>query len=244
MKQNKYDDPIFFQKYSQMSRSQKGLEGAGEWHALEKMLPDFKNKRVLDLGCGYGWHCRYAVEHGAVQVTGVDISEKMLKVAKETTDASTIQYICQRIEDINFPANSFDVVVSSLALHYIESFNDICAKVKHCLKDGGVFVFSVEHPIFTAQGKQDWYYDEKGNILHWPVDNYLTEGLRKANFLGEEVSKYHRTMTTYINDLIKAGFEITGLIEPEPAESLLNSVPGMLDELRRPMMLLISARKK
>ena len=65
MKENKYDDNIFFQKYSQMSRSQKGLAGAGEWETLKKMLPDFKGKRVLDLGCGYGWHCIYAMEHGA-----------------------------------------------------------------------------------------------------------------------------------------------------------------------------------
>ena len=63
MKENKYDDNIFFQKYSQMSRSQQGLAGAGEWETLRKLLPDFKDKRVLDLGCGYGWHCIYAMEH-------------------------------------------------------------------------------------------------------------------------------------------------------------------------------------
>ena len=51
MKENKYDDNIFFQKYSQMSRSQQGLAGAGEWETLRKLLPDFKDKRVLDLGC-------------------------------------------------------------------------------------------------------------------------------------------------------------------------------------------------
>ena len=85
MKENKYDDNIFFQKYSQMSRSQQGLAGAGEWETLRKLLPDFKDKRVLDLGCGYGWHCIYAMEHGASSVVGVDISHKMLEVAKENT---------------------------------------------------------------------------------------------------------------------------------------------------------------
>ncbi|MFR4039926.1 MAG: hypothetical protein ACLTZT_20925, partial [Butyricimonas faecalis] len=59
MKENKYDDEIFFNQYSQMSRSVDGLKGAGEWHVLQKMLPDFQGKRVLDLGCGFGWHCRY-----------------------------------------------------------------------------------------------------------------------------------------------------------------------------------------
>lgn len=56
MPQNKYDDDAFFEKYAQMERSQKGLSGAGEWPTLKKMLPDFHNKKVLDLGCGYGWH--------------------------------------------------------------------------------------------------------------------------------------------------------------------------------------------
>lgn len=85
MKQNKYDDDIFFNKYSNMSRSKNGLEGAGEWHELKKMLPNFKDKRVLDLGCGFGWHCRYAVENDAKSVIGIDISQKMLSEAKNKT---------------------------------------------------------------------------------------------------------------------------------------------------------------
>lgn len=244
MKQNKYDDDTFFNKYSNMDRSKNGLEGAGEWHELKKMMPNFKDKRVLDLGCGFGWHCRYAVENGARSVIGIDISQKMLSEAKSKTKYGNIEYICMPIEDIDFPEESFDVVISSLALHYVKSFEDVLVRVYKCLSKGGDFVFSVEHPIFTAQGPQDWYYDGKGNILHWPVDHYFTEGIRNAKFLGEEVIKYHRTLTTYLNSLIKLGFEITGVVEPKPAENMLNTVPGMLDELRRPMMLLVSARKK
>ena len=195
-----------------MSRSKNGLEGAGEWHELKKMLPNFKDKRVLDLGCGFGWHCRYAVENGAKSVIGIDISQKMLSEAKNKTKCGNIEYICMPIEDIDFPEESFEVVISSLALHYIKSFEDVLDRVYKCLSTGGDFVFSVEHPIFTAQGPQDWYYDDKGNILHWPVDHYFTEGIRNAKFLGEEVIKYHRTLTTYLNSLIRKGFEITGVV--------------------------------
>ncbi|MBB6218878.1 ubiquinone/menaquinone biosynthesis C-methylase UbiE [Anaerosolibacter carboniphilus] len=244
MKQNKYDDNIFFNKYSNMERSKNGLNSAGEWHELKKMLPNFQGKRVLDLGCGFGWHCQFAKENGAKSIVGVDISQKMLSEAKNKAKSEYIQYICMPIEDIDFPVNSFDVVISSLVLHYIQSFEDILKKISKCLSNGGDFVFSVEHPIFTAKGLQDWYYDNNGNRLHWPVDQYFTEGIRKASFLGEEVIKYHKTLTTYLNSLIKSGFEITGIVEPEPAENLLYTVPGMMDELRRPMMLLVSARKK
>lgn len=243
MKENKYDDSGFFEKYSQMPRSVEGLQGAGEWHELKKLLPDFEGKRVLDLGCGFGWHCLYAVEHGAVAVTGIDISEKMLEVARSKTNSSLVRYLQLPIEDIDFPGNSFDVVLSSLAFHYIESFEDICRKVHHCLAQGGAFVFSVENPIFTAQGTQDWHYDGDGNRQHWPVDCYFSEGLRKSVFLGTEVTKYHKTLTTYLNTLIQTGFEIVAFVEPQPDPSLLDVVPGMRDELRRPMMLLVSARK-
>ena len=82
MKENRYDDPVFFRKYSEMARSRLGLEGAGEWKTLRPMLPDFTGKRVLDLGCGYGWHAFYAAENGAERVLGVDLSEKMLAVAR------------------------------------------------------------------------------------------------------------------------------------------------------------------
>lgn len=244
MKENKYDQDVFFDKYSQMDRSRKGLEGAGEWHALKRLLPDFQGKRVLDLGCGFGWHCIYAAEHGAARVVGIDLSEKMLEEARKKTKSPLITYIRQPIEDIDFPPDSFDVALSSLAFHYVVSFEAVCERVAACLNPGGAFVFSVEHPVFTAYGTQDWYLDERGNKLHWPVDRYFTEGKREAVFLGESVVKYHKTLTTYLNTLLETGFEIKQIVEPQPDPALLESVPGMKDELRRPMMLLVSAKKK
>ena len=133
MKENKYDDPTFFGKYSRMPRSKEGLAAAGEWHVLRRMLPPFEGKRVLDLGCGFGWHCRYAVEQGAASVVGVDLSERMLAEARAMTDSPAIQYLRMPIEAIDFPADSFDVAISSLAFHYIESFGGLCAKVNRCL---------------------------------------------------------------------------------------------------------------
>ncbi len=242
MKENKYDDTTFFEKYSQMNRSVKGLDGAGEWKTLEAMLPDFRNKRVLDLGCGFGWHCQYAIDQGADSVVGVDLSERMLAVAREKT-SNNIHYIWDSIEDVHFPSDSFDVVISSLAFHYLDSFEGIAANVFTWLSRGGTFVFSVEHPIFTSHGTQDWVRDEQGAILHFPVDHYFEEGRRETTFLGEKVVKYHKSLTTYLNTLLQSGFDITGVVEPQPSEHLLETVEGMKEELRRPMMLIVSARK-
>lgn len=72
MMNNNYDNQSFYNQYSLMTRSTNGLAGAGEWRGFERLLPPMEGLRVLDLGCGYGWHCAYAAEHGAASVFGVD----------------------------------------------------------------------------------------------------------------------------------------------------------------------------
>ncbi len=243
MRENKYDNEGFFEKYGQMARSRQGLKGAGEWRELEGLLPDFSGKRVLDLGCGYGWHCKYAADHKAACVIGTDISWRMLKKAREINHAAAVTYQLSPMEELSFEEGAFDVVLSSLALHYVEDYRGMVEKIGKWLVRGGCFVFSVEHPVFTAYGSQDWYYDEHGKILHFPVDNYYYEGTREAVFLGEKMTKYHRTLTTYLSALLQTGFELEAVVEPEPPEDM-RELPGMKDEMRRPMMLLVKARKR
>ena len=120
MKENNYDNPAFFEQYVRFPRSVQGLSAAGEWHELERLLPGFSGKRVLDLGCGFGWHCQYASDHGAAAVIGVDLSEKMLEKARADTHDESIHYVRAAMEDVDFPPASFEVVLSSLALHYVE----------------------------------------------------------------------------------------------------------------------------
>ncbi|KAF1303610.1 class I SAM-dependent methyltransferase [Enterococcus saccharolyticus] len=242
MPENPYDHPKFFEQYSQMSRSLQGLSGAGEWSTLQKLLPDFKGKRVLDLGCGYGWHSMYAAENGAKEVIGIDISEKMLAVAREKTSATNVSYKQESMEEFHANPETFDVVISSLALHYVEDFQQVVQKVYQALTTGGTFIFSVEHPVFTAEGSQDWTRDETGTIVNFPVDNYFFEGRRNVRFLGEEMTKYHRTLTTYLEVLLKNNFTLEHIVEPMPPEDMLD-IPGMPDEMRRPMMLIVRARK-
>ncbi|MBB6635511.1 class I SAM-dependent methyltransferase [Cohnella thailandensis] len=241
MKQNKYDDPAFFAQYEQMARSVHGLKAAGEWHVLESLMPDLKGKSVLDLGCGFGWHCRYARERGASSVIGVDLSENMLNKARAMTNDTAIEYIRLPIEEISFPEERFDFVLSSLALHYIESYQNVISNIYRLLKPGGTFLFSVEHPVFTSREEQEWHVDREGNRVFWPVDRYQSEGIRTTSFLAENVIKYHRTLSTYLNGLISAGFLVQAVAEPMPSEAMLAAQPEMADEARRPMFLIVSA---
>lgn len=61
------------------------------------------------------------------------------------------------MEDLELPDESFDVVISSLAFHYVKDFPEMIKKIYTWLKPGGKLVFSAEHPVFTAYGSQDWY---------------------------------------------------------------------------------------
>lgn len=243
MKQNKYDDPDFFAQYSQMPRSVGGLDAANEWPVFREMLPDLQGKRLLDLGCGFGWHCRYVREQGAASVVGVDISENMLARAREATDDPAISYVRATIEDIDFPDAAFEIVISSLALHYVERYDLVCRKAYACLEAGGAFVFSVEHPIFTARAAQQWHLGPKGERLHWPVDDYEQEGIRHTQWLADDVVKYHRTFATYINTLIETGFQIARISEAPVAPARLAEEPVLKDESRRPIFFLIAALK-
>lgn len=242
MRQNKYDDPKFYEAYSQMPRSLNGLEGAGEWHIVKELIPKLKDKQVLDLGCGFGWHSRYFNEQGATHVTGVDLSENMIQKARQMTSAEGIDFVQGAIEEVSFKPSSFDFIFSSLALHYVNDYKGFVEKVKNLLVTNGELLFSVEHPIFTARAEQDWIYRANGEISHWPLDHYQDECLRSTTFLTEDVVKYHRTLSTYINELLFAGFAIERVEEPKPDPKLLEQHPAYKDELRRPMFLIIKAR--
>ena len=144
---NIYDDKAFFDAYSRMARSTGGLEAAGEWHQLQPLFPAMEGSRVLDLGCGYGWHCKYAVEQGAAEALGLDLSEKMIAEARARNADPRIRYEVCGIAEYSYPAGYYDLVVSNLALHYLADLDDIYRKVFSTLRPGGVFLFNIEHPV-------------------------------------------------------------------------------------------------
>lgn len=241
MTQNIYDDPAFFAGYSALDRSKEGLAGVPEWPSLRAMLPALGGRRVVDLGCGFGWFCRFAREAGAAEVLGLDVSENMLARARATMPSSApdaaITYRQADLERLDLPAAAFDLAYSSLALHYIEKLEALVATVHRALTPGGRFVFSVEHPLYTAPGDPKWV----GGT--WPVDRYLDEGPRSTDWLAEGVIKQHRTVATYLNRLIAAGFAILKIEEWGPSAAQLAQRPEWASERHRPPFLLVSAAR-
>jgi len=242
MTQNIYDNEEFFAGYSRLRRSVAGLDGAPEWPALRALLPDLRGCRVLDLGCGFGWFCRWARAQGAGYVLGIDISENMLARARAATEDSLITYVRADMENLELSARSLDLVYSSLSLHYVENLSRLLSQVYCALAPGGSMVFSVEHPIFSATIWSEWLLDAAGRKL-WPIERYLDEGPRSTDWLAKGVIKQHRTLATYINMLIGQGFSLSHVEEWGPTEEQIAAQPDWADERARPPFLLVAARR-
>ncbi len=243
MTQNIYDDPVFFERYSRLPRSVSGLEGAPEWLSLRALLPDMRGFRVLDLGCGYGWFCRWAAEQGAARVVGIDVSEKMLARARAATGPSpAITYLRADLDSLELPKGPFDLAYSSLTLHYVEALAELFSTVHRALVAGGHLIISVEHPLFTAPWRPGWVVDAQGRRT-WPVDSYLLEGPRQTDWLTTGVVKQHRTLSTYVNLLLRQGFSLSHLEEWGPTDEQVAAQPCLAEERQRPTFLILAARK-
>jgi SAM-dependent methyltransferase len=223
MPQNIYDDDSFFAGYATLARSQKGLDAAGEWPALRALLPPMQNLRVVDLGCGYGWFCRWAREQGAASILGLDLSEKMLARAAETTPDPAITYQRADLSALILPPASFDLAYSSLA-------------------PAGRFVFSLEHPLYMAPTNPAFLTLEDGRRI-WPLDNYLAEGRRETTWFAPGVVKYHRTIATTLTEALAAGFRLTAIQEWGPTDAQIAQHPSWADERIRPPFLLVALAK-
>lgn len=243
-KQNIYDNEIFFEGYKQIRDNAENANNLFEIPALLSLLPDMKGLRVLDLGCGFGEHCRRFIELGAEKVVGIDISEKMLEVARAENSDPRITYINMPMEDLNQIDEKFDIVISSLAFHYVEDFSGVVKRIYELLIPGGLFVFSQENPLNTCHsGGNRWTRDENGKKIYLNLAGYGIEGERESVWFVDNVKKYHRTFSTIVNTLTEAGFSVERMIEPLPTEEFLKEHPDYSDLFHKPDFLLVKAKK-
>jgi SAM-dependent methyltransferase len=242
MSQNIYDDPGFFAGYSQLRRSKLGLAGAPEWPSLRALLPPMAGRRVVDLGCGFGWFCRWAAEQGAQSVLGIDLSENMLQQARRETPDLSVAYERGDLQSVELPVGEFDLAYSSLALHYVEDLGRLFAAAHRSLVPTGRFVFSIEHPVFMAPAQPGWMTLPDGRRV-WPLEGYQREGLRSTDWLAPGVVKFHRTLGATLNLLIENGFSILRVVEWGPTQAQIEDEPALKDECERPIFALVSAAR-
>lgn len=242
MKQNIYDNPEFYEHYMTLRVNESGLNAAVEEPAIYSLLPSLDGLCILEIGCGFGKFASYCLGENAASILGTDISENMIAEAKKRIKDPRADFVQIAAEDLDVDQGSFDLAVSSMCFHYVKDIRPVFETVALSLKEGGHFIFSVEHPICTSLLK-GWCSQDDGTKLHWPVDDYKKETLRVSRWFVDGVKKYHRTVETYINTLIDAGFSIQRLLEPGPSPDAVADRPDLSDHLRRPPVLVLAGIK-
>lgn len=244
MKQNVYDHSHFFEGYKKLRESNSGLNDVLEQPALRVLLPRLEGKRVLDIGCGMGQFVAHCAQQGALKVIGADISNKMIEYAKQNNKDENTEFICSAIEDLQFESQSFDLIVSSLVLHYVKDYREVVSNIHRWLHTEGIFIFSIEHPMVTSQNPMEgWGCNEQGQKVCWPVDHYGEEGERNQSWFIDGVIKYHRKIATVVNELMEEGFQIERMEEPEATAEALAERPELGEHSRRPPFLLVKCKK-
>lgn len=245
MKQNIYDNEKFFESYKLLRQSNDNYNILLEQPAMKKLLPDLKDKSVLDLGCGFGINCMDFVNAGAKSVTGVDISENMLSIARKNDNHPQIEYINMPLEELDKLNKKYDIIYSSLCFNYIRDFDKLTRDIHSLLTTGGYLVFSQEHPIVTASAgfANKYIIDDEGNKM-FCFCNYQNKEIRRVEkWFVDGVIKYHRTFSTIINTLCNNGFLINKVVEPVPSDYALSKRPGLSKEFIKPTFLIVKAVK-
>jgi SAM-dependent methyltransferase len=209
-----YDDPAFFERYQAMRQRGTGLNEDLERPAITRLLPDVVGADVLDIGCGDGTLGRWLASQGARRVLCIDPSMRMLTLAAGYAQLR-VRYCRASAESLALAPECLDLVVSSLALHYVAGYGTLIRRIAGWLRPGGHVAYSVEHPICTARDPMTgWMATGEGTV--WPVDDYARETTRIQRWLGTVVTKHHRRLATLIGGVLAAGLILTGIDEPCP----------------------------
>lgn len=241
MSQNIYDDPDFHDAYRSLPRSEHGLEGAPEWPTVAALLPGLTGGDVVDLGCGFGAFARWAAALGA-RVDAFDLSQRMLARAAELTpEGATIHYQRADLDELELRPAAYDLAYSALTLHYLSDLPRLLATVHRALRPDGSLVLTVEHPVYTAPASVEFAEVDGRRI--WPLDQYGNEGARRRDWLAPGVLTQHRTVGTWINSLVDAGFSVDRVVDWCPSAEQVAAHPGLADEVDRPMFLIVAASR-
>lgn len=235
-----YDDITFFKNYMKRRNRLDSPNNIIEKPIMLELIGDVEDKKILDLGCGDGKFGVELLDNGCSSYEGIEGSEFMVKEAAKHLTNPKGKIYSSTMESWSFPKKKYDVVISRLALHYIEDLHDIVQKAYHSLKDSGKFIFSVQHPVLTSSIRDSELSSKKSN---WIVDDYFYGGERIEKWIDKKVIKYHRTVEAYFQILKQAGFSITDLREGTPSLEEFEHIDEYTRRMRIPLFLLLSSRK-
>jgi ubiquinone/menaquinone biosynthesis C-methylase UbiE len=227
------------------------------------ILPGLKDKRVLDVGCGEGFNTRKLAELGA-EIVGIDISEAMIEAARQCdrNQPQCIKYhVASGSEMSMFTDESFDAVVSTMAMMDMPNYISCIREIARVLKHNGLFQFSILHPC-TMTPVWEWVKNAEGYLKGLVVGNYFgLEETRpdqdveqwyfsaappevKARTRQFRIPRFFRTLSEYVNTLIESGFRIEKIIEPYADQEAVEKYPHLVETRIVPYSLVLQCYKE
>ena len=196
-------------EYSAANDDESVYNSRYERPAMLRLLGDIAGQRVLDAGCGAGQLTAELIDRGA-SVAGIDVSENMISIARERVGDQAAFFVGSFDGRLPFEDASFDVVVASLALHYLRDWAPPLAEFRRVLRPGGRIVFSTHHPTMDwKQISPDDYFAKKQITETWTK--------RGKPF---DVTFWRRSLSEMSREIDAAGLVIARIDEPMPDDSL------------------------
>ena len=177
MSDEREDKPIALDAYNLLAESYAALVDTKPHNAYYErpatlsLLPNVRNKKVLDAGCGPGVYSEWLADRGA-EVVAFDVNEKMVQLARERlgTKARVVQ--ADLGKPLGFLADaSFDIVLSALVLDYVRDWGAAFREFHRVLRQSGLLIFSVDHPFADP-----FIQDERVNYFQTELVEYEWTG--------------------------------------------------------------------
>lgn len=203
--------------------------------AMQSLLPDVHGRHVLDAGCGPGVYTEWLVKHGA-QVVAFDANPKMVRLARKRVGDKAQVVLANLEEPLSFlQDDKFDVVLSPLAMDYVKYWEPTFREFHRVLKPGGMLVFSMEHPYTKYH-----YHSQTSNYFDVELVEYTWRGFGTP----VQVPSYRRPIGSVVDSLLRAGFILEKILEPQPTPEFKMVDPEDYEELiRSPGFMCVQARK-
>ncbi|AZQ63846.1 methyltransferase domain-containing protein [Flammeovirga pectinis] len=186
--------------------------------------------KLLDVGCGNGLFARRMAKLG-IKVTAFDFAQVNIDKAKKYSTKNIDYKVLDATEEVDLLSlgeGGFQGAVSHMTLMDMPTLGVLFASLSKLLIKNGVFVFSIQHPVFNSNSASE---DERNNLI-------LSEYIQKENYMGmavpgqeHEQYYFHRPISTYFELAFKNGFVVDGYVEPtfsKEQDSFYSKFPPVL----------------
>lgn len=192
-------------EYEEQQKTESSLSYLRKY--IDENYADMSGMKVLDLACGSGNYDDLFIMKGA-HVYACDASKRMLSLVKAKQPECVLD-LCDICRTLPYPDSFFELIFCNMAMMDVLDFTAAICEASRVLQKSGSFFFSIVHPmLYTGE----WVHDGSGRKTSYRVENYLSRCSAMNNYWGTTVH-FHRPISFYINESLKAGLTLLGMEE-------------------------------